>query len=107
MFVTDSNFLSYAAVPDEFIDVVRRRQRRVQARVRVDERVQDNRRWHTVRGRIDDPELVNYWGFNFALESDADTYNKSSIQSVTVTDLARRSQSQEQRDRGASPSTLR
>jgi hypothetical protein len=51
--------------------------------------VPDNREWHTVRWTINDPQFVNYWGYNFALESDGNVYNKYLIQSVTVTKLDR------------------
>ena len=50
----------------------------------------DNKEWHTVRWRIDDAQFVNYWGYNFALESDGNTsINKYYIRSVTVTKLAK------------------
>ena len=47
--------------------------------------VPDNKQWHTVRWQIDDAQFVNYWGYNFALESDGNQYNKYYLQSVTVT----------------------
>ena len=50
--------------------------------------VPDNKKWHTITWKIDDPQFVNYWGFNFNLESDGNQFNKYLIQSVTVTKLA-------------------
>ena len=47
--------------------------------------VPDNKQWHTVTWKIDDPQFVNYWGYNFTLESDGNKFNKYYIQSVTVT----------------------
>jgi hypothetical protein len=38
--------------------------------------------------RIDDAQFVNYRGYNFALESDRNQFNKYFLQSVTVTKLA-------------------
>ena len=38
-----------------------------------------------VRWQIDDAQFANYWGYNFALESDGNQYNKYFLQSVTVT----------------------
>ena len=35
--------------------------------------------------QIDDAQFVNYWGYNFALESDGNQFNKYYLQSVTVT----------------------
>jgi hypothetical protein len=49
--------------------------------------VPDNKEWHTVSWKIDDPQFVNYWGYNFALESDGNKFNKYVIQSVTVKKL--------------------
>ena len=42
-----------------------------------------------MKWRIEDPQFVNYWGFNFNLESDGNKYNQYLIQSVTVTKLAK------------------
>jgi hypothetical protein len=44
----------------------------------------ESREWHTVRFRLDDPQFVNYWGYNFALESDGNTYNRYFLRSVEV-----------------------
>ena len=49
--------------------------------------VPDNKQWHTARWTIRDAQFVNYWGFNFSLNSDGNLYNKYFIQSVTVTKL--------------------
>ena len=50
--------------------------------------VPDNKAWHTVRWKIEDPQFVNYWGYNFSLVSDGSVFNKYYIQSVTVRKLA-------------------
>ena len=49
----------------------------------------DNKEWHTVTWKIDDAQFVNFWGFNFAFNSDGDKFNRYYIQSVTVTKLAK------------------
>jgi hypothetical protein len=51
--------------------------------------VPDNKEWHTVKWKIEDPQFVNYWGYNFNLESDGDKYNRYFLRSVTVTKLAK------------------
>ena len=53
--------------------------------------VPDNKAWHTVRWQINDAQFVNYWGYNFALESDSSKFNKCLLQRVTVTKLAKES----------------
>ena len=47
----------------------------------------DNKQWHTVNWKIDDAQFVSIWGYNFALDSDGNKFNKYYIQSVTVTKL--------------------
>jgi hypothetical protein len=102
VFVVDPNFLSYESTPVEITAVVRRNPANDNAGFKLVYEspigfktagtwytIPDNRQWHTVRWRIDDPRFVNYWGFNFNLESDGDKYNKYFIKSVTVTKLAR------------------
>jgi hypothetical protein len=37
--------------------------------------VPDNTKWHTVKWTIDDAQFVNYWGYNFALDSDGNQFN--------------------------------
>ena len=41
----------------------------------------------TCTGQLHDAQFVNYWGYNFALESDGNQFNKCYLQSVTVTKL--------------------
>lgn len=102
VFVVDPNFLSYETVPIEITAVVRRNPANDNSGFKLIYEstdgfktaggwytIPDNQRWHTVKWRIDDSRFVNYWGYNFSLESDGDTYNKYYVQSVTVTKLAR------------------
>ncbi|GAC1472102.1 MAG: hypothetical protein NVSMB9_18960 [Isosphaeraceae bacterium] len=102
VFVVDPNFLSYATIPIEITAIVRRNPANDNAGFKLVYEstsgfktaggwytIPDNQQWHTVRWRIEDSQFVNYWGFNFSLESDGDTYNKYYVQSVTVTKLAR------------------
>ena len=49
--------------------------------------VPDNKQWHKVTWKILDAQFVNYWGYNFALESDGNKFNKYYLQSVTVKKL--------------------
>lgn len=101
VFIVDPNFLSYTATPIEVSAVVRRNPANDDAGFKLVYEspsgfktaggwytVPDNKEWHTVRWRIDDPQFVNYWGYNFALESDGDKYNRYLIKSVAVRKLA-------------------
>ena len=101
VFLVVPNFLSYAAAPLEVTAVVRRNPANANAGFKlvceITTRfktaggwytVPDNKKWHTVKWRINDPQFVNYWGYNFALVSDGDMYNKYFIQTLTVTKLA-------------------
>ena len=101
-FIVDPNFLSYAAAPIEISAVVRRNPANDNAGFKLVYEsptgfktaggwytVPDNKEWHTVKWRIEDPQFVNYWGFNFNLESDGDKYSKYFLRSVTVTKLAK------------------
>lgn len=99
MFTVDPGFLSYTTTPIEITAVVRRNQANDNSGFKLVYEstngfktaapgwytVPDNRKWHTITFKIDDPQFVNYWGFNFNLESDGNQYNKYLIQSVTVT----------------------
>jgi hypothetical protein len=98
VFIVDPQFLSYDTVPIEITAVVRRNEANDNAGFKLVYEstnglktakrgwytVPDNKQWHTVRWQIDDAQFVNYWGYNFALESDGNQYNKYYIQSVTV-----------------------
>lgn len=101
MFIVDPGFLSYTTTPIEITAVVRRNAANDNAGFKLVYEstngfktagnwytVPDNKQWHTVRWKIDDPQFVNYWGYNFSLVSDGNEYNKYYIQSVTVTKLA-------------------
>ncbi len=102
LFIVDPDFLSYAATPIEITAVVRRNEANDNAGFKLVYEstsgfktagtwftVPDNKGWHTARWKINDPQFVNYWGFNFSLESDGNKFNKYYIQSVTVTKLAK------------------
>lgn len=98
VFIVDPEFLSYTTVPIEITAVVRRNEANDNAGFKLVYEstdgfktagtwytVPDNKKWHTVSWKIDDAQFVNYWGFNFSLESDGNQYNKYFIRSVTVT----------------------
>lgn len=101
VFIVDPTFLSYTSTPIEIIAVVRRNEANTNAGFKLVYEstrglktaksgwytVPDNKQWHTVRWQIDDAQFVNYWGYNFALESDGNQYNQYYLQSVTVTKL--------------------
>ena len=98
MFTIDPNFLSYTKSPIEITAVVRRNPSNDNAGFKLVYEstngfktasrgwytIPDNKQWHTVTWTIDDPQFVNYWGYNFNLESDGNKFNKYLIQSVTV-----------------------
>ena len=99
-FIVDPTFLSYTSTPIEITAVVRRNAANENSGFKLVYEstngfktaggwytVPDNKEWHTARWRIDDPQFVNYWGYNFSLVSDGNQYNKYLIQSVTVTRL--------------------
>jgi hypothetical protein len=100
VYIVDPNFLSYTATPIEITAVVRRNPANENSGFKLVYEsttgfktaggwytVPDNKQWHTVTWKIDDAQFVNYWGYNFALESDGNKFNKYYIQSVTVTKL--------------------
>jgi len=102
MFVVNPDFLSYTSTPIEIKIVVRRNAANDNAGFKLTYEsttgfknsggwytVPDNKQWHTLTRRIDDAQFVNYWGFNFQLNSDGNKFNKYYIQSVTVTKLAK------------------
>lgn len=98
IFIVDPAFLSYTCTPIEITAVVRRNEANDNAGFKLVYEspegfktatsgwftIPDNQRWHTVTWKIEDPRFVNYWGYNFALESDGNQYNKYYLQSVTV-----------------------
>ena len=98
VFIVDPEFLSYTTTPIEITAVVRRNEANDNAGFNLNYEstsglkggpswytVPDNKEWHTVTWKIDDPQFVNFWGFNFSFYSDGDKFNKYYIQSVTVT----------------------
>jgi len=101
VFIVDPEFLSYTSTPIEITAVVRRNAQNDPAGFNLVYEstsglkhsggwytVPDNKEWHTVKWRINDAQFVNFWGYNFALESDGAKFNKYYIQSVTVTKVA-------------------
>lgn len=100
-FIVDPGFLCYTTTPIEITAVVRRNEANDNAGFKLVYEstngfktaggwytVPDNKQWHTVSWKINDAQFVNYWSFNFHLESDGNKFNKYYIQSVTVTKLA-------------------
>jgi hypothetical protein len=99
VFMVDPNFLSYTATPIEITVVVRRNEANDNAGFKLVYEsttgyrdlgwytVPDNKKWHTVKWKINDAQFVGMWGYNFALNSDGNTYNKYYIQSVAVSKL--------------------
>lgn len=98
LFIVDPEFLAYTPTPIEITAVVRRNPANDNAGFKLVYEstngfktaggwytVPDNKQWHTISWKIADPEFVNYWGYNFALESDGNTYNKYFLKSLTVT----------------------
>lgn len=98
-FVVDPGFLSYTSEPIEITVVVRRNPANDNAGFKLVYEstdgfknfgwytVPDNKEWHTKSWKITDAEFVGMWGYNFALESDGNVYNKYYIKSVTVRKL--------------------
>lgn len=102
MFVVDPGFLSYNSEPIEITAEVRRNEANDNSGFKLVYEstngfrtagtwytVPDNTRWHTVTWRIDDPQFVAYWGYNFSLVSDGNVYNKYYLRSVSVRKLSR------------------
>ena len=118
-FIVDTNFLSYTATPVGIAAVVRRNPANDNAGFKLVYEsptgcktaggwytVPDNKQWHTVKSRIEDPQFVNSWGFNFNLESDGDKHNKYFLRSVTVTKIAKERRSFGPRRRRTAPSSF-
>lgn len=100
VFVVDPAFLSYTGEPLEVTVVCRRNEANDNAGFKLVYEspagfktaggwytIPDNKEWHTVKFRIEDPCFVNYWGYNFALESDGNVYNRYYLRSVEVRKL--------------------
>jgi hypothetical protein len=97
LFVVDPAFLSYESVPLRITAEVRRKDPAVNAGFKL---VYESREgfktsggwhtipegdgWHTISWELKDPCFVNYWGYNFRLESDGDTYNKYYLRGIKV-----------------------
>ena len=94
VFMVDPNFLSYTTVPIEISAVVRLNEKNEPAKLALEYEstsgykkaepldVPDNTKWHTLTWRIDDPQFVSSWAFDFRMTS-----GKYLVQSVTVTKL--------------------
>ena len=102
LFIVDPGFISYTTEPIEITAVVRRNEDNVNSGFKLVYEsttgfktaggwytVPDNQKWHSVTWKIDDPQFVAYWGYNFSLVSDGNEFNKYYIQSVTVTKVAK------------------
>ncbi|MEI6165820.1 MAG: hypothetical protein WCS52_01355 [bacterium] len=95
-FLVDPNFLSYDTVPVEITAVVRRNEQNDPFKLTLQYEstsgykdakpydIPDNQEWHKATWRIDDPQFVASWAFDFRINS-----GKYCIQSVTVTKLAK------------------
>jgi hypothetical protein len=100
VFMVDPGFLCYTTTPIEIMIRVRRNEANENAGFKLSYEstagykhrgwytVPDNNKWHTASFRIDDAQFVGKYGFNFALDSDGNQYNRYDVQSVTVTKLA-------------------
>ncbi len=97
VFVVDPTFLSYTSEPIEITVVCRRNEANDNAGFKLIYEsptgfktaghwftIPDNKAWHTARFRLEDPQFVNYWGYNFALESDGNVFNRYYLQKVEV-----------------------
>jgi polysaccharide biosynthesis protein PslG len=97
VFVVDPSFLCYDRTPLEVTVVCRRNEANDNAGFKLVYEapsgfrtagtwytIPDNKEWHTARFRIEDPQFVCYWGYNFALESDGNVYNRYYLRSVEV-----------------------
>ncbi|MDB6072306.1 MAG: hypothetical protein JWL81_3477, partial [Verrucomicrobiales bacterium] len=97
VFVVDPAFLSYTREPLEITVVCRRNEANDNAGFKLIYEsttgiktaghwftIPDNKTWHTATFRLEDPQFVNYWGYNLSLESDGNTYNRYYLKSVEV-----------------------
>ncbi|GAA5484502.1 GH39 family glycosyl hydrolase [Haloferula sargassicola] len=97
LFMVDPSFLSYDRVPLKITAVVRRKDPSVNAGFKLVyespggfktagdwKTIPEQDEWHTIEWRLDDPCFVNYWGYNFRLESDGPTYSQYLLKSLTV-----------------------
>lgn len=102
VFTIDPSFLSYTAEPIEISVVVRRNPANENSGFKLVYEstsgfktagswytVPDNKEWYTKTWLIDDPEFVNYWCFNFVLESDGNVYNNYLIRRAAVRKVSR------------------
>lgn len=94
VYMVDSNFLAYSAVPIEIKVVCRRNEKNDPAKLTLTYEstsgykkadpfeIPDNEKWHTATWKLDDAQFVSMWAYNFTLNS-----GKYALQSVTVTRL--------------------
>ncbi|MEC5127451.1 beta-galactosidase [Verrucomicrobiales bacterium BCK34] len=101
VFFVDPAFLSYSQEPIEIEVEVRRNPENENAGFKLVYEsadgfktapdgwftVPDNQKWHRKTWRIEDPKFVNYWGYNFILESDGPKFSNYLIRSVKVKKL--------------------
>jgi hypothetical protein len=97
LYVVDPAFLSYDSVPLKITAEVRRKDTKVNAGFKLvyESRdgfktaggwmtVPEEDQWHTMTWDLPDPCFVNYWGYNFRLESDGNEYNKYYVRRIKV-----------------------
>lgn len=97
LFVVDPAFLSYDSVPLHITAEVRRKDPAVNAGFKLVyegtggfktagdwKTIPADDQWHTMSWDIPDPCFVNYWGYNFRLESDGNVFNKYDIRRIVV-----------------------
>jgi hypothetical protein len=101
VFTVDPSFLCYTTEPIEISVEVRRNEANDNAGFKLVYEsttgyknlgwytVPDNKKWHTIKWKITDPQFVNMWGYNFSLNSDGPKFSKYYIKSVTVTKLGK------------------
>ncbi|WP_193213035.1 hypothetical protein [Luteolibacter marinus] len=97
LYVVDPAFLSYDQVPLRITAEVRRKDPAVNAGFKLVyespegfktaggwKTVPEEDQWHTMTWDIPDPCFVNYWGYNFRLESDGNEFNKYYVRRIKV-----------------------
>lgn len=97
LFVVDPAFLSYDRVPLRITAEVRRKDPAVNAGFKLVyeapggfktaegwKTIPEEDKWHTITWAIQDPSFVNYWGYNFRLESDGGVFNKYYLRRISV-----------------------
>lgn len=97
LYVVDPAFLSYDSVPLKITAEVRRKDPKVNAGFKLVyesrdgfktadgwKTIPEEDRWHTMTWDLPDSCFVNYWGYNFRLESDGNENNKYYVRRIKV-----------------------